>query len=45
MNHELTDGWCYDDGTISCATTVQVLPDERVVTKQLPLWERLVLQG
>lgn len=42
MNQELTEGWCYDDGTVSCSTTVQVLPDERVVTKQLPLWEQLV---
>jgi hypothetical protein len=42
MNDELTEVWCYDDGTISCSATVHVLPDERVVTKQLPLWERRV---
>lgn len=42
MNDALTEGWCYDDGTVSCSATVQVIPDERVVAKQLPLWERLV---
>ncbi|HET8642439.1 MAG TPA: hypothetical protein VFM37_10900, partial [Pseudonocardiaceae bacterium] len=42
MNRTLTEGWCYDDGTVSCSASVQVVPDERVLAKQLPLWERLV---
>ncbi|WP_137815553.1 hypothetical protein [Gandjariella thermophila] len=44
MNKKLAEPWCYEEHgeVISCRAQVQVTADERVVTRQLPLWERLV---
>jgi len=44
MNDALGAGWCHDeeDGVVSCQPSVRVTADERVLSGQLPEWERLV---
>lgn len=42
MNAAVGRAWCYDDDVISCRAVVRVTADERVLIKQLPMWERLV---
>lgn len=44
MNNALRDSWCYDDRgeVVSCQAAVQVTADERVTTKQRPIWEQLL---